>query len=138
MNLKVDDINFSSNTTHIKITKTKAERYVFFTRTTKLLLKKLIHQGVDNQYIFIYYTYKKRLTVDNVQKICYRLKKRLNLKDNINPHKWRHTFATNFLKNGGNLESLRILMGHTNLKTTQIYLHIDKEFLHKEYFNVNS
>lgn len=50
----------------------------------------------------------------------------LNISENITPHKWRHTFATTFIKNGGDLEILRLLLGHSNLKTTQKYLHLSR------------
>lgn len=54
------------------------------------------------------------------------------------PHKWRHTFATTFIKNGGDLETLRLLLGHTNLKTTQKYLHLSKGDIVENYKQVMS
>ena len=134
LNLKTSDIDFNSSTIHVKITKTKTERFVFFTRTTKYLMERLIAKGTLNSRIFINYYSKKPLTVDNVQAFCYRLENKLELPMNIRPHKWRHTFATKYLKSGGDLESLRLILGHTNLKTTQIYLHLDKDHLKREYF----
>ena len=40
----------------------------------------------------------------------------------MNPHKFRHTFATHFIINGGDPFSLRNLLGHTNIETTKIYV----------------
>lgn len=40
----------------------------------------------------------------------------------MNPHKFRHTFATHFIINGGDPFSLRDLLGHTNIETTKIYV----------------
>ena len=51
----------------------------------------------------------------------------MKIQDNITPHKWRHTFATRFLARGGDLETLRLILGHSNLKTTQKYLHLTKK-----------
>ncbi|MBQ9673194.1 MAG: tyrosine-type recombinase/integrase [Ruminococcus sp.] len=42
----------------------------------------------------------------------------------IYPHLLRHTFATNYIYNGGNLEVLRVLMGHSSVNITQIYIHL--------------
>jgi len=136
LSLKPRDIDFETNTIHVKITKTKVERYVFFTNTTAGLLKKLLSDGVNRELIFINYYDMKPLSSDNILRVCYRLQKKLTLKENIRPHKWRHTFATNFLKSGGNLETLRMIMGHTTLLTTQVYLHIDKDHLRQDYFRI--
>ena len=73
----------------------------------------------------------------SIESICHRLRKKLNINQSISPHKWRHTFATHFVKKNGNMEVLRQIMGHTSLKTTQKYLHIDKETLREEYFRIN-
>jgi len=136
LSLKVGDIDFENQTIHVKVTKTKVERFVFFTTTTENLIKQLIAKNKNTNLIFKNSVNGQKLKADNILKICYRLQKRLELKENIRPHKWRHTFATNFLKNGGNLETLRLILGHSNLRTTQLYLHIDKEHLHKEYFRI--
>lgn len=71
-----------------------------------------------------------------VQNVCFRIETKLNLPYTIRPHKWRHTFATRFLKGGANTETLRLIMGHASIKTTQLYLHLDNEFIKHEYFKV--
>jgi site-specific recombinase XerD len=68
--------------------------------------------------------------------IVHRLKKRLKLNESITPHKWRHTFATDYVNKGGNLETLRLILGHSSLKTTQKYLHLSKKNILDEYTKV--
>jgi site-specific recombinase XerD len=48
--------------------------------------------------------------------------KKIGVEGHYGPHKLRHTYATNYLRNGGNLEQLRIVMGHRDISTTQRYL----------------
>lgn len=63
-----------------------------------------------------------------------RLGKRAGVSD-VHPHRFRHTFAVLFLRNGGNAFELQMALGHTSLNTVQIYLHLaqtDLDEAHRE------
>ena len=81
------------------------------------------------------YIGKKRLSSSSVESVVTALKAKLKIKEDFYSHAWRHTFATNFIKKGGNVVLLKEPMGHSNLKTTQKYLHLGKDDLIKGYID---
>ncbi len=70
-----------------------------------------------------------RLSIRIIQKIINSLAKEAGITKNITPHKLRHTFGTELLQKGANLIEIQNLLGHSNLNTTQIYVHTNKESL---------
>ena len=64
-----------------------------------------------------------------VYQILRRLAHRAGVKGRFNPHAFRHFFASCYVANGGDLETLRRLLGHADLETTRQYLHFDQAVL---------
>lgn len=137
LHLKVDNINLDKDFILVKKTKTGHERVVVITRQTKLLLRQFL-LGTNHHYQFLFVNYRngKRLADSSIHSMLASIKNKLQLDMNINPHAWRHTFATNFLHNGGEMRTLQLLMGHSNYATTEKYLHYDTDDIIEGYKKV--
>ncbi|SEE47595.1 integrase/recombinase XerD [Tenacibaculum sp. MAR_2010_89] len=71
----------------------------------------------------------KRLTRQMIFIILKNLATKINLKKKIGPHTLRHSFATYLLQNGADLRVIQQLLGHESITTTEIYVHVDREYL---------
>ncbi|MGR5959011.1 tyrosine-type recombinase/integrase [Bacillus cereus] len=54
------------------------------------------------------------------------------------PHSLRHTFAVNFLKNGGDIRTLSLILGHSDLSTTQVYLSYSDTHVVEQYMKASN
>ncbi|CAL2080960.1 Tyrosine recombinase XerD [Tenacibaculum sp. 190524A02b] len=70
-----------------------------------------------------------RLTRQMIFIILKNLAAKINLSKKIGPHTLRHSFATYLLQNGADLRVIQQLLGHESITTTEIYVHVDKEYL---------
>ena len=75
------------------------------------------------------------LTISGVESLFRRIKYRLNL-NKFHPHMLRHTLATKLHKNGVSIMIVQKIMGHSNLATTQRYIHFDLDDMLKAYNSV--
>ncbi len=71
----------------------------------------------------------KKLSRVMIFTIIKNLVKKVGLLKNISPHTFRHSFATHLIDGGANLRAVQEMLGHESIITTEIYTHLDKEYL---------
>ena len=138
VNLNVNDINLTDEYVRI-FRKGKKERIVPFSESTTKLLDKYINiyrnsllKGYLTDKLFIS-SYGKGMTRQGFFKNLKLIAKNKGITKDFSPHTLRHSFATHLIENGADLRSIMELLGHENIKTTQIYTHISNDKKRKDY-----
>lgn len=141
-NICIADVNFMSNSVVIRGKgpgRDPKERIVQFGRITNQALQKMLLPRMNalrpNDPLFIagVDVVGRPITRTNLGLLLRRIGKRASI-SKVHPHRFRHTFAINFLRNGGNVFELQKLLGHEDLQTVLIYLklaQVDLEAAHQ-------
>lgn len=114
------------------------ERYTILPDiVTKFLRLYCKEQHITNKQGYLFISHNKKTFINSKSIINYfsAIKEAYNLDNNIFFHSLRHSFATYYLMNGGNIITLKSMLGHTHLDTTNIYLHIAQNFNNLEGIN---
>ena len=108
-------------------------------RTIILMDKYLSKRNDDNEALVVSAQNKQRMTPTNVQALVKNAARAAGINKHVTTHVFRHSFATNFIQNNGNIRYLATILGHANVSTTMIYTHIvdnDLENQYKKYHTV--
>ena len=130
VNLKLSNIFFKENIIKI-IGKGNKERFVPLGRIASNEIRKYLkirdNSIIDSKFSDIVFLnrYGRGLTRSMIFKIISDSYKRIGLDKKISPHTLRHSFATHLLKNGADLRTIQIILGHESITTTEIYTHLD-------------
>ncbi|RJP29794.1 MAG: site-specific tyrosine recombinase XerD [Candidatus Omnitrophota bacterium] len=140
-NLKSGDINFEVGFLRC-IGKGNKERIVPLGSKAIVSLKRYLEVGRPKMlkgrtcdFIFLSRS-GSRISRQSLWKMIKKYAKDARIKKQIKPHMLRHSFATHLLEHGADLRSVQEMLGHSNISTTQIYTHVNKDrikMIHKMY-----
>jgi integrase/recombinase XerD len=135
VNLKITDLHFNED--YIKVTgKGSKERLVPIGKTAKKLIKNYINKtrvhlpikktAVDHVFL------NRRGGVLSRVMVFYIIKDlaaKAGIKKKLSPHTFRHSFATHLVEGGADLRAVQEMLGHESITTTEIYTHLDRQYL---------
>ena len=124
INLKISDIDFERKTIHIRQSKYKKDRLVPLSKAMAIGLRKYL--SAENPHIWLFNGKEPdgRYSVRGLSWVFRENLKKTSITKEVNLHSLRHSYATHLLEEGINIVTLKELLGHAQITTTMIYLHV--------------
>ena len=126
-NIREDSINLNTGLIRL-MGKGGKERYVQISNTSILeVLKKYYdenEQSIKKSGYFFVNNRESRYTEQSIRLMLKKYTKQAGIERNITPHMFRHSFATYLIEEGVDVSCVQQILGHSSIKTTQIYIHI--------------
>lgn len=142
LGLKMQDISYNLDVFKVR-GKGSRERIVPIGRTLRRIMIQYTNQRTEylkdsSSEYFIISQKKRNLTNAGLNRIFDLVKKELNIQgERVSAHSWRHTFAKNYLLNGGSVFDLQKIIGHSDLQMTRKYVELNDKELKTQYAKFN-
>ncbi len=137
VSLDIDDVNLDEG--YVLCKSSKNQRKIPLGKLSLDALKTYIKDSRDilikdksNKALFVNIN-GKRLTRQGVWKIVKYYKEQAHITKDITPHVLRHSFATHLLQNGADLKAIQVMLGHSDISSTQVYMQFQDESLKNIY-----
>jgi len=124
INLKQSDVDFERMTIHIRQSKYKKDRVVPLSPAMAKGLKKYLKAENPHTWLFNGKSPESQYSTRGLSWVMRENLKKTSIKKQVNLHSLRHTYATHLLEEGLNIVTLKELLGHAEITTTMIYLHV--------------
>ena len=125
--IREDSVNLNSGQIRI-MGKGGKERYVQISNSSVLAILKKYYMENENEIkksgCFFINNRGKRYTEQSIRAMLKKYAKQAGIERNITPHMFRHSFATYLIEEGVDVSCVQQILGHSSIKTTQIYIHI--------------
>lgn len=129
--LDINDIDFERMECMV-IGKGNKERVVYLTDVAAMHLREYLQSRTDMSEALFIGRGGKRLGKNGIEALLKRIGISAGV-DNVHPHRYRRTLATNLLDRGMNIQDVAAILGHADLKTTQIYCYISQQNVQSAY-----
>ncbi|MEH7401603.1 tyrosine-type recombinase/integrase [Gottfriedia acidiceleris] len=137
LSLTIDQIDFADYTLLVpsEVAKNRKNREIPLTREVAKRLRELHDETCgyfgNVEHIF-YNAYGEPLTPDSFRQRLTRIRRKLGI-ERIHPHMFRHTFARNYVLNGGDIFTLQKILDHADIQTTRKYVQVDNEHIRNQH-----
>lgn len=132
LNIEIKNIDFDNKEILLTNTKTKVDRFVYFSKLSYDALKKYVAFYPERQYLLFNYRVFERFTARNMRSLFEHMKKHLGIK-RIHAHMFRHSMATLLIERDVDVYVLKEILGHSSIMTTQIYIHMNRNKIRSEH-----
>ncbi|MCR4422576.1 MAG: site-specific integrase [Exilispira sp.] len=129
--LKFTDLDFEKSTIFIRNSKGKKDRITIFSKKAQTVISEFIKEYRPTYWLFEGWSSSRHLSIRSAQKIFEKAKFMASINKDVSIHCLRHSFATHLLENGVDIKYIQELLGHSSVKTTEIYTHVEKNRLEK-------
>ena len=129
--LTLDDIDSSRMVLHVRQAKGNKDRDVMLSPVLLETLRQYWKGSRPTRWLFPGYGPDKPMTTKSVFLMVQSIAARAKIAKTVSPHTLRHSFATHLLESGTDLRTIQLLLGHSDVRTTIIYLQVSQQHIRK-------
>lgn len=122
--LKISDVDLDRKQVHIRLGKGRKSRYVVLSDFLALKFSHYLDTVKPRVYLFEGQTAGQPMGERSIQYVINEALKKTSINKDASMHTLRHSFATHLLEDGVDIHSIQALLGHSDIRTTMVYLHV--------------
>ena len=122
--LKISDVDLDRKQVHVRMGKGKKDRYVVLSDNIAGRFNHYLSEVKPQTYLFEGQTPGEPMGERSIQYVINEALQKTEIKKEVSMHTLRHSFATHLLEDGLDIHSIQRLLGHSDMRTTMVYLHV--------------